>query len=233
MVRVVLMNPKFEGNVGFIARLMANFGYNDLALVDPVSIEDEARMYASQAEYILDNACIYNSFEEAVQNIDTKIATTGIPGVTDSNHIRMPYYTPKELKNQLDGYGGNIALIFGKEDHGLPNKIIKKCEIVTSIPTSDRYPVLNLSHAVAILLYELSDIQKTDISVPNQKEMKLIHNRINQILQLINHPKHKKQKTKLMMKRILGRANLTKREAYTLLGILKNTIKKIKQNKTK
>ncbi|WGI16897.1 RNA methyltransferase [Methanonatronarchaeum sp. AMET-Sl] len=229
MVRVVLVNPKFEGNVGFVARLMANFGYDDLVLVDPVELGDEAWIYASNAGYILDDALVVDSFWDAVEGVDVKVATTGVPGVTDSCHVRMPYYSPKELGDRLDGFGGDVALVFGREDHGLPNKVVRECEFVVSIPTSSDYPVMNLSHAVGILLYELSDFEKAEIPVPGQEEMDVLHKKINQVLELIDYPSHKKGKTKLMMKRIIGRAGLTKRETYTLLGILRDTIRKLKE----
>jgi len=227
LVRVVLIEPKFEGNIGFIARLMANFGFEDLVLVNPVEIGDEARIHASNAEYLLEEARVCSSFSEATMDVDVKVATTGIRGETDNSHVRMPCLTPKQLKKKIGGL--ETALIFGKEDHGLPNHIIRECEMVVSIPTSSNYPVMNLSHAVGILLYELSDQEQTEVARPNQKELDVLQKKLKSLLDNIDYPSHKKNKTTTMMKRILGRAELTKRETYTLLGVIRETLRKIKE----
>ncbi len=55
-VQVVLVNPLYEGNVGSTARVMKNFGWTRLALVDPCRLGNEAKAMASHAQDVLANA---------------------------------------------------------------------------------------------------------------------------------------------------------------------------------
>ena len=51
-LRVVLVEPLYEGNVGSVARAMKNFGFHDLALVNPCKIEDFGLAMASHARLV-------------------------------------------------------------------------------------------------------------------------------------------------------------------------------------
>ncbi|OKY79226.1 MAG: tRNA C32U32 (ribose-2'-O)-methylase TrmJ [Candidatus Methanohalarchaeum thermophilum] len=221
---VVLVEPKFGGNIGSVARVMKNFGFSDLFLVNPTEIGEEARAMASNAQNILDNVVEVDSVEELLVQFDYRVATTGIRGETSDRHIRMPYFTPRELKDKLRDKIGKIGLFFGREDYGLPNKVLKECEIIVSIPTSDEYPIMNLAQSVAILMYELSEIEKEEIRLASQKELDIIYERLSKLVNHIDYPEHKREKTNLMLKRIFGRSELTAREAHTLAGWLKALI---------
>ncbi|HEC87103.1 MAG TPA: RNA methyltransferase, partial [Thermoplasmatales archaeon] len=62
---VVLVEPKYSGNIGAVARCMKNFDVSSLYLINPCKIDDEARARAMHAQEILDNAKIFDTFEEA------------------------------------------------------------------------------------------------------------------------------------------------------------------------
>ena len=49
---------------------------------------------------------------------------------------------------------GPVALLFGREDHGLPNEALDRAQIVVTIPTTEHMS-LNLAQAVLVGLYEL------------------------------------------------------------------------------
>jgi tRNA/rRNA methyltransferase len=51
------------------------------------------------------------------------------------------------------------ALVFGREDRGLSNQELLQAGQLVRLPTSSRYASLNLSHAVAICLYELQRLR--------------------------------------------------------------------------
>ena len=99
---------------------------------------------------IVQNAKTINSFEEATSGFDELIATTAKQS-TDKNTTRA-YLTPRELAESQAN--GNYALVFGRESRGLTSEELRKCDIVVHIEGSD-YPVLNISHAAAIIFYEL------------------------------------------------------------------------------
>jgi TrmH family RNA methyltransferase len=49
---------------------------------------------------------------------------------------------------------GPVAIVFGREDKGLPNSALDRAHLVATIPTTD-YASLNLAQAVLVAVYEL------------------------------------------------------------------------------
>jgi len=52
-IDIVLVAPIYEGNVGFCARVMKNFGFDRLVLIDPCPLGNEAKARASHAQDVL------------------------------------------------------------------------------------------------------------------------------------------------------------------------------------
>ena len=219
-VRVVLVEPLYQGNVGSVTRVMKNFGFSDLVLVNPCKLEGEARAMSSHAHDILVIARIVSTLKEAIEDANIVIGTTGITGSKIYEHIRMPYYVPRELKEKFAGMSGTVAILFGREDQGFNNDEMKTCDMILTIPTSDIYPIMNLSHAVSVVLYEMSDIESGDIPLAEGFDLGLLHEHLEELMEDIDYPAHKKDKTMLMFKRIFGRAQLIPREVQTLRGVI-------------
>ena len=157
--KVVLVEPLYQGNVGSVARVMKNFGFSELVLVNPCPLEGEARAMSSHACDVLEGAIIVSNIEDAVAGASLLIGTTGITGSKFDEHIRIPAHVPREMKELLEGYSGTIALLFGRENRGFTKDELCMMDMILTIPTSEAYPVMNLSHAVAVILYELSDVE--------------------------------------------------------------------------
>ena len=49
----------------------------------------------------------------------------------------------------------NIAIMFGREDRGLTNEELQRCNLHVNIPANPDYPVLNLAMAVQVVCYQL------------------------------------------------------------------------------
>jgi tRNA/rRNA methyltransferase len=226
-IRVVLVEPIYQGNVGSVARAMKNFGYSDLVLVNPCKLEGQARAMSSHARDVLEGARITSTVEEAVKGANLVIGTTGIPSLKVGEHIRLPLYTPPEIKERLKGYNGTIAVLFGREDNGFRNEEIKSFDMLVTVPTSEEYPVMNISHAVAVLLYELSGIESGENPLAEGLDLRLLYGHVGELLEKIDYPPHKKDKTFLMLRRIFGRAGLTPREVQTLRGVIRKIERKI------
>jgi TrmH family RNA methyltransferase len=221
-IRVVLVEPAFEGNVGSVCRTMKNFGFSDLVMVRPCELGNFSKAMASHAQDLLAEATIVDTIEEALDGVNLTVGTTGKPGSSTREHIRMPCFSPSELKTMLEDKQGTVALLFGKEDHGLPNEVLEQCDIVLTIPTSDEYPVMNLSHAVTVVLYELSGITGGEFLLAGGEMMEILYQHVEQMLESVHHPEHKKDKTSIMIRRILGRAMISPREYFTLMGVLRD-----------
>lgn len=222
-VTIIAQEFKWEKNCGSLARVMANFGFEKLVFLNPKCDfrGKEAIMHSKHAKVLLEKAKTLKSFSEALKKYDTVIATTAMLG-TDYNIARSPL-TPEELCKQIKG---RTAIIIGREGEGMSNEEIEKCDFVVAIPTSKKYPTMNVSHAAAVILYELSKhstgkkIGGFPPATRKEKEvlMKLVENALNKMD--FSTPE-KKQTQRLIWRRMLGKAMLTRREAYALCGFLK------------
>jgi tRNA/rRNA methyltransferase len=146
-LRVVLVEPMYEGNVGSVARAMKNFGFHELVLVNPCKIEDFGKAMASHASDVLHEANSYSTLIEALQGANLVVGTTGKRLEEKQHHLRLhlrvPCLTPANLGAKLQGKDGTIALVLGREDCGLNSEELAICDMVVSIPTGIEYPVMN------------------------------------------------------------------------------------------
>ncbi|MBI5065568.1 RNA methyltransferase [Candidatus Woesearchaeota archaeon] len=225
MTSIILLEPENSGNVGAVARVMKNFGFKELILVNPkCKIDEECRRRAKNAQEILAGAKILKK----IPIVNTLIGTTSELG-TDYNIPRSPITSEQLTKLDLKG---TVGLLFGRESYGLSNEEINKCDFVVTIPTSKEYPALNLSHSVAIILYELNKNKENIVSHIESmtvSERKQMNKMFKQILSKLKFATKEKKQTQIVVwKKILGKIFLSKREAYAVMGLFKKIIGKIK-----
>jgi len=212
---------------------MANFDFDKLFLINPCELDDECYARSMHAYSLVENAKIFSSFKEAVEDLDYLVATSSIDYKKDKKHLRNPVLL-NDFVDKIFDVEGKIGLIFGREDYGLYNEEIALCDIMLRIPTSESYLSLNLSHAVALVLYSLY-VKKS--FMPSKKrtmdkiEKEKLYSSFSELLDEINYPKHKKEKTEIMFRRIMGRSMPSKWEFHTLMGVISKSIDKIKSNK--
>ncbi|MFA5221932.1 MAG: RNA methyltransferase [Methanoregula sp.] len=222
-IDIVLVAPIYEGNVGFAARVMKNFGFTRLVLVDPCKLGNEAKARASHAQDVLASAELC-TIEDVFARSSMVIATTGEVSKSVCTPMRMPFYSPRELREHIGALDGRISILFGRENWGLNNEEVKRSDMICTIPTAEEYPILNLSHAVGVVCYELANLPKAQYKLASPFEMGHLYHHIDQFLDAIEHPEFKRENTMVMMRRIFGRANLTTREASTVHGLLRRTM---------
>jgi len=146
---------------------MKNFGFEDLLLIDPPTLDPDGEAYgfAGHArEDVLPNADEI-SFDSLVENYHT-IGCTAVTNEDDHSHMRFPYSTPAELADRLPTVESPTALVFGRERVGLTNAELAQIDEICSIPANADYPVLNLGQAATITLYELRSLTSTRRSCP-------------------------------------------------------------------
>jgi len=228
MITPVLVEPKYQGNIGACARAAKNFGSEGMAIVGGPKIGPEARKYSMHALDVLEKTKGYPSFDEMLSDFDYTVACTGIKAGHDENFVRLGC-TPEELRQKLALVKGKIAVVFGREDIGLTNEEIEKCDIAVTIPTSEKCQSMNLSHALAVVLYELSGIEKGRIRLATRKETGIVDGLFGELIEKAGM--QKKGTVKLIMRRIMARAVLSGREAHTLIGLLKDISEKTKKSK--
>ncbi len=153
-IRIVLVDPKFAGNIGSICRVMMNMGITDLAIVAPSEHLDwaEARKLAYKAEPMLDSLKTFQTLEEAVADCTVVAGTSARTGLY-RDHAYLPHDIAPVVLDSAAHH--KAALVFGREDKGLFNDEIAVCTHIINIPSSELYRSLNLSHAVMVCCYEL------------------------------------------------------------------------------
>ena len=224
---VVLIEPKYEGNVGSVARLMKNFGFKDLVLVNPPQLDKSARAMAVHAKDVLDNALILDSFEKAAERFDFLVATTD-EIATDSNCLRSPVF-PEDLATALDAEG-KVGLVFGREDSGMHNEEIAACDLIVSIPTSREYTAMNLSHSVAVILYELTRLKMREDSQKLNKFRKMgklekdkLLEKFDEFADLLYDNEYEARMAKKTFRQVTGRSFISGSESFTLMGLFRRS----------
>lgn len=223
-IYIVFVECETPGNIGFLARTMANFGLKNLVLINPPTLTEEAYYQATHGKYIVENAMIFPTLDDFYQThrIDFKVASTGMAGGS-YNLSRIPI-RPEELGSSMN-VSNKIAILFGREGNGLTNNEIADCDICVSIPTDPTYPILNISHAAAIIFYELFKnmheypVEGLEESTAIEKEYVLKD--MYDLIDGLDIPEHKKKNGLKSFKNIINRAYITGREAHTLKGILR------------
>jgi tRNA/rRNA methyltransferase len=221
---VVLVDPRYPGNVGSVARAMANMGFSDLRLVRPCETDHpEARAMAVGARYILTSARRFSTLEEALDGIRFAAATT-CRGGREREETDDPRSAARGLIDTL--INNRAALVFGPEDRGLTTEELHICQSVVNIPSNPEFSSLNLSQAVRLLLWELASAadgpppatpspRLADIS--RTEEM---YHHMERVLLEIGYldPVNPKRMIR-SLRRILNRADLEDRDVRAIRGI--------------
>jgi tRNA/rRNA methyltransferase len=228
----VLVEPKYGGNVGSVARVMKNFGFSRLVLVKPPELGSDARANAMHGINVLENAWTTGSLEEVQDKVDFLVATTAKPA-GDGNTLRTPVM-PWQLENALESEG-KVGLVFGREDYGLLNSEIELCDLLVTIPANPEYQTLNIAQAVGVLLYELAkDSMALKLDKKKFRELdgdrkRVLLENIDGVVDVIYDREFENKLAKKTFRQLVGRAFISGREAQTLIGLLRHVREKLEE----
>ena len=162
-VRIVMMNTSHPGNIGAVARAMKNMGLAELCLVSPKSFPDiVAERRAAGAKDILANTRVVNTFDEAIEGCVSVIGTSA-----RGRKIPWPVINPRDCAAKVreyaliptgsgePGHENKVAIVLGREDRGLSNDELQRCNYHVHIPTNPDYSSLNVAMALQVVAYEL------------------------------------------------------------------------------
>lgn len=225
---LVLVEPQHEGNVGAVARVLANFGLEELVLVRPCSLGEEAYRRAKHARQLLHKARRADTLEEALDSVDLAVGSTAVPTAREDAFHRHAV-PPWELAERVGSRDGRVALVLGREDYGLLNEELDRMDLLVHIPCHPSYPVMNVSHAAGVLLYELL---REPNSAPTSRrrlasgfEKEKLHEAFHEFLVATGYPAHKRRRTEVMFRRLVGRALPTKWEFHAIMGAFRHATK--------
>lgn len=235
-IRIVLIETSHPGNIGAVARAMKNMGLSRLVLVAPEKFPDkQATWRAVSANDVLESALVVDSFDEAVADCGLVVAATA-----RDRRIPWPVLDARRAADDiaLASDQGEVAIVFGREDNGLNNDELMRCNLHLAIPTSDEYSSLNIAMAVQVVCYEVhmrvhGDALPEradavwDAPPATQANMERFYVHLEQTLEAIGflNPDAPKQ---LMprLRRLYSRIRLDELELNILRGILTETQKR-------
>ena len=151
-VVVLLHEPQNPINIAATVRAMKNMGVSELRLVRPVPYEAERlEGIAHNTRDVIDAIQVFEDFDSAVKDC---VRLVGFTARRRSAKWRV--IDPKQAATELleAANDGPVALVFGREDSGLPNEVLDRVHASVVIPTTD-HASMNLAQAVLIGLYEL------------------------------------------------------------------------------
>lgn len=229
--RVVLVEPEYQVNLGSVCRVMKNFGFKDLYLLNPKCDPNgfNTKMYSKHAKDILQKARIVKSFDKSVAGCSFVIGTTGVLR-RHRGTFRNPLHV-KDLVKLKSRLRGEMALVFGREGIGLNKKEIDSCDFLVTIPTSVEYPTMNLSHSVAVVLYELSQIKTSTMEEADKNEKNELLKVFNAVVDHYKKGMKNPGKVKTAFKRVVGKALISKKEVVAIMSVLHRVNKNLKKEK--
>lgn len=226
-VRIVLVGTTHSGNIGSAARAMKTMGLSELVLVAPKAKPDgKSVALAAGASDILANITIVETLDEAIKDCGLVVGTSA-----RSRTFSWPMLEPRECGERLIKEAGSypVALVFGRENHGLSNEELHKCHYHVMIPANPEYSSLNLAAAVQTLCYEVRCAYLAQQAYPESEpapyprahELELFYEHLEQTLKqtgfiIENHP----GQVMVKLRRLFNRARPEAAELNILRGML-------------
>lgn len=167
-IRIVLIETSHPGNIGAAARAMKNMCVEHLYLVRPNEFPSPvATARSSGAEDVLEQAVVCADLNEALADCQLVIGASA-----RLRSIGWPQFDPREnavfcMEQNTDK---KIAIVFGREDSGLTNEEMDRCQFLLHIPTNPQHSSLNIAAAVQVVCYELYQAHLSAESVSGSTE---------------------------------------------------------------
>lgn len=150
---VVLVRPQGPINVGLTCRAAANMGAAGVRVVAPgprALTPSQTRPFACHALDVLEGLQIFPALAPALEDVDFAVATT-------RRVRRGPHqvYSLAEAGESIVAAPRAAAVVFGSEADGLNGDEVACCDATIALSLPGQQPSLNLSHAVAVVLWSL------------------------------------------------------------------------------
>lgn len=221
---IILVAPQLGENIGATARIMSNFGFEELRLVAPRDgwPNPKAEDMAAHGAYILEGAKIYETVEGAVADINFLVATSA-----HGRYMNKPVFAAKQIVTELNKSVGKTALMFGRERSGLTNEELQLADCIINIPVSEKNPSLNIAQAVAIMAYEVTRATapipiREKIPLASKQELTYFFTCLEEKLVATGFLRHEKLRATMNknIRSLFLRAQLTGQDVKTLHGII-------------
>ncbi len=168
---VILNEPQDRVNIAGSVRAMRNMGIERLRLVRPAEF-DAYRIagIAHGSEAMLERVEFFDTLADAVRDMAHVVGTTA-----RRREAAYVWQHPREaapgILELAAGAGAPVALVFGREDKGLSNDDLDRCDRLLNVPTDPAASSLNLAQAVLLVCYELrmAALARTPTALPRAR----------------------------------------------------------------
>nr|WP_152434535.1 RNA methyltransferase [Erythrobacter sp. THAF29] len=231
---IVLVRPQLGENIGKAARAMLNFGLSEMRLVKPRDgwPNPSAGPAAAGADFILDNAKVFETTAEAVADCQHIYATT-----VRKRGVTKPVVGPDEAARLMHTKKGRHAILFGREASGLETEDVALARHILTVPINPEFGSLNLAQAVILAAYEWSRVgrernEDQGLVQPTAEEEQLPPAPQDELDGLIGHfekllaprgyflPQSRADATRRTLRSVLTKPGWNHLEVRTLRGIL-------------
>jgi tRNA (cytidine32/uridine32-2'-O)-methyltransferase len=228
---IVLNRTQDVVNIATALRAMMNMGLTRLRLVAP----DDFSAYriagiAHGAEPLIERIEFFDTLEAALSDASLVVGTTARRRAASYLWAHPREAAPALLAHEAAA-DRPLAIVFGREDTGLLNEEIDRCDRVLVVPTSELNSSLNLAQAVLLIAYELFLAAHDTTTLPQPKktagpptavEKQALFEQLDGALRAIDFYKGKNPEAIMRTVRaVLRRANIDAREAalFRAIGI--------------
>ena len=149
---VVLAYPQDPVNIAATVRAMKNMGVTDLRLVKPVPYDPfRIEGVAHDTRDIVEKIRHFETLDDALADCGRVVGFAGKRRSAKWERLAPRAVAERYVSDLAEGH--RVALLFGQEDHGLPNEALDRAQVLCMIPTTE-HASLNLAQAVLVALYE-------------------------------------------------------------------------------
>lgn len=230
-ISIVMVNTSHAGNIGAAARAMKNMGLSKLVLVEPRDFPaDKATWRAASASDVLESARVVSTLDEAIDDCGLVIGTSA-----RGRRIPWPLMTPRECGDRVwaESAQHKTAIVFGREDRGLTNEELHKCNYHVHIPSNPDYSSLNIGAAIQVICYEIRmtalavqegkpiHFDEWDVPPANHKALEYYYEHLEQtLMELGFFDASNPRQTVTRLRRLFNRARIDEMELSIMRGML-------------
>ena len=197
-IRIILVRTSHPGNVGQVARAMANMGLVELYITSPrfpdMCAQPDAIALASGATDVLEQAVIVPDLATALQGVNCAFAFSArtrdlAPPLRNSGEAAaevMALFEQAAIEGKTQP---KVAFVFGAERSGLVNDEVMLCQRLCQIQANPDYNSLNLAQAVQVMTYSLRQAALHDESTAQTPTQHLMLDAVDvaQLDGMLNH----------------------------------------------
>ncbi|MEE2644401.1 MAG: TrmH family RNA methyltransferase [Myxococcota bacterium] len=220
-----LVHPSDPRNAGASIRAVANHGLAGMKIVrESPFLPEDLSAFSSGASDVVPVESKLN-LDDAIEEAALVVGTSR----RERSALNPEWWSLRELQARVLGVGP-VVILFGNERAGLSKKELARCQAIVSIPTHERFPSLNLSHAVACVAYELNRVERPLKNTPplqeplrvSPKASEALYQKLEKIAAEVTYPPGRTPRSFVArLRQLIRRANPSQAELGLIAGIFK------------